>query len=1429
MNRIYQGRVTRVEIPNGNGGWQLLGFKPDEAEHLEKQREVLRLLSKLDDAKGKDARNQLAEINRKLNEPWQTALWKHHALFQDTVNYYLSAFAAMVDERTASDGLREFREAVIRSWESEIHSDGSWQMRVLGSTLSGLPAWKVFEKRIFSMTGSKASAEQRAAAVEAVFSDPTKVADDMEKAGATLEDKLRGRGRALFPKLKLLCGRVTGTTPNNVRFAQEKLARRAAKRVEQKGKLAWKDVFAFKTSTERRPWTREEAIECTKEAFEDVVSELAERVEAAKQREANRLQNAPAVARQQTGPTAADLTKLHSRFKKLEKAFVKLLASPAFKPPADEPVRAGSGGFDMKAALVLASQPANRVFREVFLLFNRRYLESPVSKNNAGTDAAYQARHAGGVERRVFPFFCDLWTSRLDDPSVELGVWPDFEKQAFIEVFNKVGQFVVTTKRFELRLIAADKIIAETEKKLKVDECLKRVKEALETLGGFDAIGNVRPYTIRERTLKGWQKVRQAWRDMLKTSTGSVASTTLVAEKNRLQTRLRERFGSAPLFDLLAQEHYRMIWSGEDEADPLATWSRYAEALEEKEHLEEERAFTPAHALNSPRFFRWSETENKTHLSWKGDDKPFVVQVDALDFNTKNRTQFRIIYRAPRLLRDGLRKAGESIDNEHPDTEWLSPALRPVCKKYGFTVDRQSFERVAVRLAPENPKNIQLVFEPEIITDGLGRKWRESFPFEAYSTKEDETGDWTPRGLKWPKSGIGLKSFHHKPVLGLMVDLGVNNPAAYHVLRLEAEPEHPKGLFHYAGPDNSQRKWIIRSIETGLIRVIGEDRWMWRKITREEKDKLLSELKKPKDKRNAICRKFCKLNAKLSEEAALALATHAFLPELSGFAGRNPLNDPDETKEAAEIFSALQSDVDKRTSNWKKRLSFPEQNDELLWALKHIRSQLFRLNRWAEQLRDDAPEKSLEAALSNIRSLKSYDPLLTLSEHVENIQQLRKQIVGLAVDRTNKLKQFLPVVANRVLPSHRSTWVWRKRNDEWHEMVLDENQKRPDALLAGQRGLSMARLLQLRDLRQLAQSLNHLCRHQPGERRHVIADRDTGPEPFEGCRQALEDAREDRAKQIAHDIFAVAVGVELTAPPSDKKERKQSESLHGVYRCLERGPVNFIALEDLSKYRASGTRGRRENRQLADWSHRRIHKILTELCEPIGLRIGKRVHLPIVYVKPELTSRFSGKDHRAGFRAEEISKDDPRRIYWKRQVDEDPDCGWAKVLKMLDCLPDNRTLLIPRKGGPIFVSLGELDTDNPNASLFHADLNAAYRIGLRALAHPDRHELIGSVMLQHSESNSRKPKSKDGKPKKQGHILDVAGVLPWSVVKSNYRHHVVPWYRSSAVWDKVDSELAWEQCQKINIARFNNWKIKLTPNDAFVSSVAPDDEDYIPM
>ncbi len=54
MNRIYQGRVSKVEIPTGDkeNPWQPLDPDPKIAR-----------------------------------EKWQSLLWQHHELFQDAVNF----------------------------------------------------------------------------------------------------------------------------------------------------------------------------------------------------------------------------------------------------------------------------------------------------------------------------------------------------------------------------------------------------------------------------------------------------------------------------------------------------------------------------------------------------------------------------------------------------------------------------------------------------------------------------------------------------------------------------------------------------------------------------------------------------------------------------------------------------------------------------------------------------------------------------------------------------------------------------------------------------------------------------------------------------------------------------------------------------------------------------------------------------------------------------------------------------------------------------------------------------------------------------------------------------------------------------------------------------------------------------------------------
>ena len=142
-------------------------------------------------------------------------------------------------------------------------------------------------------------------------------------------------------------------------------------------------------------------------------------------------------------------------------------------------------------------------------------------------------------------------------------------------------------------------------------------------------------------------------------------------QKNRLQERQREKFGSADLFDFLAKE--RDVWNHADE-DPLKLRADYVEALEEKAHLEAERLFAPAHAIHSPRFFRWSETNNKEHLAANSTESPFAFEADALDLTEKRKSEIKIHFWSPRLLRDGLRGKNEKLDKAEPDQTYVACA-----------------------------------------------------------------------------------------------------------------------------------------------------------------------------------------------------------------------------------------------------------------------------------------------------------------------------------------------------------------------------------------------------------------------------------------------------------------------------------------------------------------------------------------------------------------------------------------------------------------------------------------------------------------------------------------------------------------------------------------------------------------------------------
>ncbi len=1396
MNRIYQGRVSKVEVFGGKDAegkeqWNLLGFSRDKIEQLEKERVCLRRLAKTETPEGINARQKLAELNRQLREPWQTALWEHHQLFQDDVNFYLATFAAMVPLDCKDELWCDYRDTIERSWEIYTGRQGAWKWplarvcKAIGC--SETASFQDFRKKLFSLSGSTATEGQRYAALREIFESAVETARKMESPDESLEESLKGKGKNLFNKLVVLCARRTGETSGETKGAQRIGAREATLKVKEGARLTWDDVFLFKTSLGGEAWPRKEAATELLQFLDDVADCIAGKAESIedKLKTLTKLEQITKLEQRRL-----ELSRLAESIKKRRPEFETWINKPETELPDQKPSRKGSGGYDLKSAVLFALRPEWNELRETFLLLNGGRLNEEASAPRE--DACYAARFAGSAECRVVPFFLDLWTQRLNDDLVRQGVWPDFEKQAFMEVFNKIGQFIIRERKFELRWNEAYAKIEKIENQLKKDPRLQSVKEIADNLaatsGAVNDSGTPRLYSIRERTLKAWPKVRRTWRTLLASDPKATAEQ-LVQEKNRLQKKLREKFGSAPLFNMLAM--HRDVWD-HDEADQLPVWADYVEAKEEKEHLEIERLFAPAHPTLSPRYFRWAETNNKTHLPLS-DDGALMVDVDALDFEKKQKSSVRLHFRAPRLLRDSLRRRGEKLDKEKPDQIWLPPALRPLVEKYKWQCDPQTFAGTAVRLAPTRPVDIQLVFEPELSVGQLSALWANQFPFTPDNRKLD--GEWKTTGIRWPKNKDEKFPWYDAlEVKCLGVDRGLVHGAAWQILCAVREPKvlNDKRLSHRLTPTSYPEQWRAYAIANGIVRVAGEDKWIWREIGADEKESLLNEAKKSVHERNGFARKFFAANKGLH----LPDASFAFLPELSGSVGRNAL--PYEIDEAAAIFETLKTygyDISKRSLEWKKLRSFPEQNDDLIWGLKRVRSQLFRLHRWGVQLHPKSKDKSRDSALSIVSNLKSDDPLIELRDLNGNTEALQKRIASLWQNYRDCLIKLLPVIANRVLPVRKGTWTWETcKETGWSKMHLDIGKPRPDAWLAGQRGVSLARLNQLRDLRQLAQSLNHLCRHKADE--HYQTRRgEAVPEPFRDCLDAMEDAREDRAKQIAHDLFAAALGVELAPPPAGKAERKRTESLHGIYRSLNRGPVNFIALEDLGGYRTSFKQGRRENRQLSSWSHNRVHKILTELCEMVGL--------PIVVVPAGFTSHLSAKDNSVGFRAEEVRKDDPRRENWQRIATEQNDQEWAEFVRWLDIMPEGKTLLIPKRGGGVFVSLqGEVE-HSPDGVLYHADLNAAYRIALKGLAQPNCVEAIGTAWIAVTT------KSKSGKTTKDlPHVVDVAKKLPGSQPLSP-DFNFLPAWKAEDAWEQIYGDIGWKRCHEINAARLKNWGIKV--------------------
>src|SRR5437899_11889948 len=128
-------------------------------------------------------------------------------------------------------------------------------------------------------------------------------------------------------------------------------------------------------------------------------------------------------------------------------------------------------------------------------------------------------------------------------------------------------------------------------------------------------------------------------------------------------------------------------------------------------------------------------------------------------------------------------------------------------------------------------------------------------------------------------------------------------------------------------------------------------------------------------------------------------------------------------------------------------------------------------------------------------------------------------------------------------------------------------------------------------------------------------------------------------------ILAQALGVRLKAPGStdDEHKHRETENIHGEYeRIPGRQPVDFIVLEDLSRYTTDKSRSRSENSRLMKWCHRAINEKVKLLAEPFGI--------PVLEVFASYTSKFDARTGAPGFRATEVTAAD--RFFWNKVIED---------------------------------------------------------------------------------------------------------------------------------------------------------------------------------
>jgi hypothetical protein len=1392
MNRIYQGRVTSVEIP-----------KPG-------------------------TKNEWVSL-----PDWQGALWQHHELFQDAVNYYTLALAALAEglTRDTAQGAaalawrEQVRENWLNGWRKAVRYDGPHKRlaAMLGVAVNITDGNQAFDFSAAAILRANGSAPALRAAALLQLLEEADVTDLNQLCVARLPWFCTPKG-------------ALSATPRDV------IARQEAERIRQTAAVhgATSATLAA-VATELEP-----GYFVTQMPTEFLVSSEA-KAEALKQFKA--------------------AAKKSPELSHHEETFVARLVGLGEALKVPQLGRKPSGIYPF--ALVLHLWPAGPTW-EAF---------KQATKNLVGNEAPIAtADHIAETRTEDEPLF-DYFTNRMlrrEPANTDRAVWFEFDLAAFLEAIKSPHRFYQDTqtraaaarkRREQLHAIEPDAgwlkdlPVAAAPKPLKKktapdddeadnvpdftfagDNRIDRLRALLTDSAELGSLAEVEEqdeaaeYTIQERTLRGWPQIREAWRK--RATRGAITPDELWADVAEVQGEHRDDFGSAVLFEALTKPANHKIWldappqADRHADDPLRAWRAYKDLRFELKDKERPIRFTPAHAEKSPRYFILPKTGRlgTEHEPAKpaATNLRFTAGIIVRSAHGLEPVAVRFEYSAPRLFRDELREPGEA---DLENTRWLQPMMQAL----GLPApDKQDFANCRVTLQPSGPENHQLTFPVEVDVAALqkaigGARWARQF------NMHPDGEDFYNASLRWPHE----KQPSKPPVpwwetrdsfTTLAVDLGQRDAGAFALIDVRANASlngRPFRFIGETGEGGAKKSWRATLAASGLLRLPGEDRQEWRKPS--------------------------------EPEAARGMEGFAWREELFGEHGRSAT--AAETDECAGLLRAFGiREADLMPADWRDSLSFPEQNTKLLVAARRAQSRMARLHRWAWLLADESNVGRIKQARAEIsapprKPMGQPDPAqIVLADTAKSgdVAKLREAAHAQLQQAKLRLPSLLVDLANRVLPLRKRVWVWGLHPDEEARalgcgLLGMESKLAHKPMIRGQRGLALERIDQIEELRRRFQSLNQSLRRKLGGEAPARRDEKI-PDPCPQLLEKLDNLKIQRVNQTAHMILAEALGVRLRAPGPDKARLRAERDQHGQYVRF-RASVDLIVIEDLSRYRSSQGRSPRENSRLMKWCHRAIRDKLRELCEPFDL--------PVLETVAAWSSRFCARSGVPGFRAKEVTtgftmegtwawlaskEESPGKptaeAVWLRKLDQDLTTAQKELERhrkekgrATPC--PKRTLLVPVAGGPVFVPLCDRvpNPDHPKLqpAIAQSDVNAAINLGLRAIADPRRWTIHPRLRTQRDGKGPllAKEKRKYGAKKTPAIIpiegtkldedsgrvpnffFDASGIISWGLaeVSDPLTCRATRVALGVSVWRTV-REAQWARCQQINESRLRRWRTK---------------------